>query len=214
MGWISNKRYGILVLGGAVVMFFNANKANSDDHYFRKLASDNLKLVSILEFITNAYTFGLLAELLLVPLVTCLAMLKAVAGLKAEYKKLDTLLGYVLGVIGLSLFAFAVYQAVIDLRGFTSLHSLRDFFLPPVLSLAFLPFVYGLALYATYENIFVRLDFFNKEDPELARYAKWKVLTSYRANLKGLNEWSKSVGILCFKNRSDVLALIHPAKSA
>ena len=197
------------VLGGAVVMFFNVNKAAGDEHYFRKVVSDNLKLVLVLEFLVNVYTFGLLAELVIVPLIALLLMLKTFVGLKAEYKKVDTFLGYVLGIIGLSLLAFAVYQAIVNLQVFANLRTLRDFLLPPVLSIAFLPFIYGLALYMTYDGLFRRMDFFNGNDPGLARYAKWKSFTSFHVNLKGLNEWSKEARGLHFDNRSDVLALIQ-----
>ena len=125
----------------------------------------------------------------------------------------DRLLGYVLGILGLLLLASAVHQAVADFRGFASLRSLRDILLPPIFSIAFLPFIYGMALYMKYENVFRRIDLFSGEDPNLARYAKWKMFTSFHINMKGLNEWLKEGRSLHVKNRSDVQALMQRPRS-
>lgn len=201
------------VLGGAVVLFFNAGKAAGDEHYFREVVFDNLKLILVLEFVVNTYTFSLPAELVIVPLTTFLVMLKTVAGLRAEHREVDAVLGYILGILGLLLLASAVHQAVADFRGFASLRSLRDILLPPIFSIAFLPFIYGMALYMKYESVFRRIDLLNGEDPNLARYAKWKMFTSFHINMKGLNEWLKEGRSLHVKNRSDVQALMQRPRS-
>src|SRR2546421_9768941 len=74
------------VLGTAVIMFVNYDKAIKESHYFKKVLLDNVKLVILLEFIINFYVFNLVVELLLVPVLFAIAALLAISGTKKEYK--------------------------------------------------------------------------------------------------------------------------------
>jgi hypothetical protein len=88
-----------------------------------------------------------------------------------------------------------------------------EFILPhPGLYVISAPTVYLMALLMKYEDIFVRIDILNK-DPEVARYAKRKIFTSFHVNLRKLNRWSKEVRMIRVSNRADVLALIQNSKS-
>ncbi len=81
----------------------------------------------------------------------------------------------------------------------------------PLLTFVFLPFVYLMALFMKYENIFVRIDIFNK-DLKLAKFAKRKVFTVYHFNLMKLNKWSKETGILKFSSKEDTVSSIQKYK--
>jgi len=204
------------VLGAAVIMLFRANKANEEANFFKDAVFDNLKLIAVLEFVSNAYTFSFPIELVLVPLITFTAMLKAVTGFKvkteADYRAVDNLLGYVLGIAALVLIGVAVYQAVQDLDGFVTVRNLRDFLLPAVLSGLYLPFVYAWALFLAYEHVFVRIDMFNK-NRELARHLKKMVLVSFHVRLRGLVRWSRRVPNLRITSRSEAATLIKEPAS-
>jgi len=81
------------LLGTAFVLFMNLNRVQEDSLYFRKIVSDNLKLVMILIFIINFYTFNLLLELILVPLIFIIVIMNAVAEVKKEYLPVRKLTG-------------------------------------------------------------------------------------------------------------------------
>jgi hypothetical protein len=56
--------------GVAFVMLMNINDVHQDEHYFRKVMLDSLKLVLVLEFIINFYVFNLGVELVLLPVLS------------------------------------------------------------------------------------------------------------------------------------------------
>ena len=57
-----------------------------------------------------------------------------------------------------------------------------------------------MALYMMYENVFIRIDIFNK-NKAINKYAKWKILSVCHFNLRKLNEFSKEVGIMKIENK-------------
>lgn len=198
-------------MGTAFATFFNLNKVAGDENHFKNAILDNIKFILILEFIVNLYSFNLAIELVVIPIVSFIVMTNAYAGLKPEYKQVKTLLDYALGLFGLFLIAFTFRELVVDFQNFATLKNLRDFFLPPLFSIVFLPFVYLMALYMQYESLFTRIDFANKNS-DLAKYAKRKIFTTCHVNLSKLNKLSKNAGFPRVNSKDDVLALMKKAK--
>lgn len=191
-------------LGSAFTTYFSLNKVAQDDGYFKNAILDNLKFVLILEFVVNLYSFSLTAELIVIPIVSFIVMLNAFAESKPEYKQVSKLLNFILGVFGLYLIAFTFREIILDFQNLASLKNLRDFFLPIFLSISLLPFVYVMALFVQYETFFIRIDFANK-NPDVARYAKRKVLAACHVNLPKLNKVSKKTGYPKVNDKKDVL---------
>jgi hypothetical protein len=199
------------VLGTAFVLLMNANKATQDEHYFRKILLDNLKLILILEFIINFYTFNLWVEIILMPFLFVIVATGAVAETKKEYLPVKKVIDSILAIFGISLMVFAFYSIFSDYQNFVTTDNLRTFLLPPLLTFTFLPFVYFFALYMAYENIFVRLDIFLKNNKKLAKFAKRKIFTLCFVNLRKLNKFSnENTGeFMKLNNKNDVLNIIQ-----
>ncbi|MEK6286715.1 MAG: hypothetical protein AABO57_13325 [Acidobacteriota bacterium] len=201
----------ILWTVGAFATFLGLNKVVGDESFFRNAILDNLKLVLILEFIVNLYSFNLVLELVLVPIVTFIVLLNLVAKSKPEYKNVRIVLDYALGLFGLVLIVFTFRELSVDLQNFATLDkTLRDFLLPALFTIVFLPYVYLMALYMQYERLFLRIDFANA-NAGLARYAKRKILQACHLNLSKVNKCSKNVGLPKLNGKDDVLALIRTA---
>jgi hypothetical protein len=192
----------IWFLGVAFVMFMNINNAKKEN-YFRKVVWDNIKLVVFIEFVTNLYVLDLWAEMILVPIMALIGGMMGVASTKPEYSRVESFLEKVVGLFGIGFIVYTFYNVFVDFSGFASLENLRAFLLPLILTIAFLPFIYILALYVVYEMIFMRLSHLIK-DSSLARYAKWKTIFAFHLNLQALNKWLKKIVLRNFENRDDV----------
>ncbi len=114
--------------GVAFVMLVNSNKASNDENYFRKVVVDNVKIVLIFEFIINLFTFSLIIELIVMPIVTIAVMMKAIAELKTEHKQVENILNNALIIFGSIVIIFTFYRVIIDFKSFATLQNLRDFF--------------------------------------------------------------------------------------
>jgi hypothetical protein len=207
----------IWVLGTAVIMFVNYDKAIKESHYFKKVLQDNVKLVVLLEFIINFYVFNLVVELLLVPVLFVIAALLAYSGTKKEYKPVKNLLQFLLALFGIFLIIYALVQMVGDFKDFGTINNVKDFLLTPLLTVSFLPFVYFIALYATYEALFTRVNIFLRDqNKELIRFTKRQILRACLFNLKKLNRFSTNctTQLMSIKNKADIVSLTRQFKAS
>lgn len=160
---------------GAVAMLMRYVTANRPGIAFRETMIDSLKVVIVVEFLVNTYTFPLAVELALVPLLTLVAVLGAVADTKKEYLAVSKALKGVQAILGITILVAAASRAWADWQNLETLATLRSVALAPILSVSLLPFLYLIVLYAKYEIVFVRLDFSNTMPPGLKRYVRMRI---------------------------------------
>lgn len=192
----------------AFVMFLNVNNISKEEKNFRKILKDYVKLALVLEFIVGFYPFALLIELLLIPCMVFLGAFQAVAGMKEESAPVKKLITGVIGIIGFVLIWHSVAALLADINAFFSIERLIEFILPSLLTILFLPFIYFLALFMLYEQLFMRFDFQNRHS-DLTSYAKRQAFFHFGLNLKKLVTWSKRNPRLKAESKAEFLGLIR-----
>ncbi|MDD4399742.1 MAG: hypothetical protein PHS01_09360 [Dysgonamonadaceae bacterium] len=200
------------VIGTAFILFLNLNKATEDKDYFRKILLDNLKFILILTFLINFYTFSLIVELITLPIIVIIAAMSVYAGTKKEYLPAKKLADFLLSAWGIFLIIYATIQVLSNYQKFLITDNFLAFLLPILLTVALVPFLYGFAVYMTYEGLFTRIDFLiGKNNQQLADFGKHKILRSFRLNLRKLNKFSKESGVQLLKinNEEDFVVLIR-----
>lgn len=171
---------------------------------------DSLKVVVLLEFLVNAHTFSLPAELLLVPIVSIVVMLDAVARTDEKYSGVARFLSSVQVVFGFGILISALSWAAANHTTLLSLDGLRGVALGPILSVMFIPAIYTLVLYANYEKVFMRLHMGRDKERPLVRYAKRKMLQYAHLRLSRVLELTRRAGdIMRITRREDVDELIQ-----
>lgn len=80
-------------------MFDLADKVMQLD-YFRQKLLENVKILLLLEFISNTYTFGFFIEVILVFGLTVLGMMKLLAETEKEHQNLARFLDRLIGFLG------------------------------------------------------------------------------------------------------------------
>lgn len=200
------------VFGVAFVMFINISHV-SKDNFFRDIVLDNIKFVVILEFVTNIYVFDLWIELLLVPILAFIGAIWGYSSTDPKYKKVNSCLTTVVSLIGLLFIIYALYNILVDFQGFASINNLREFIIPVIFTVAFLPFIYVLALYLSYDLIYMRIRYMIK-DKKLARYARIKTVFAFHINLKLLRIWLRKIVLQKFINKEDINRAIKDSKAS
>ena len=209
---IGNLKDSVLwFFGSAFVMFVHINRAG-EDRYFLEAVVDNLKLAAIIGFVLNLYVFSIWIELVLVPFLFILAGLIGVASSNSKHQEVEKLLTNVLALVGIVFLMFAVIGIAQDSRGFLSLDNLRDFLIPLLLSVGFLPFIYALGLYVLYDSIFSRMELFSSS-PEIALHAKFSTFRAFNFNLSAVRSWSRGMGRLDLKAKSDIVEALKEFRS-
>lgn len=152
----------ILWAFGAFVIIFKVDKAEDRSH-FTDLIKDSIKWVIIFEFLAAFYTFSFRTELILIPILVFTGMLQAVASFDPKHKKVEELLKKFVSFIGIIIIGYVIFKTYNQYKDLLTIGQLKTFLLPIILTVLFLPFAYGLAIYMVYESIFIRLPFIIKD---------------------------------------------------
>lgn len=141
-----------------LILVFKINEAKSNA-YFKGIFLSAIKWTIVLEFIVNLYSFSLFKEIIILPILVLLAMTQAVAEMDEKHKVVSKFLQNVIAIAGLSIFSYSLYKTIVNFDDVLTLQNLVSFLLTSTITVLFIPFVYFLALYSTYESYFIHLDF-------------------------------------------------------
>lgn len=172
----------------AFLSFFDIEKYKKDSRLFKKAVLDNIKIIALVEFLIGFYVLPFLAELILFPILAFFTMLHAYSQTDGKYKSVETIFETILAIFGFSLILYALYELVTNFSEFAKPETAEDFLLPPLLTLAYLPFIFSLVIYTTYENIFVRLQNSIK-NKWVKRFTKAFALIVFNFHIKDLERW-------------------------
>jgi hypothetical protein len=188
-----------------VALAFSGLHANKELRW-RDVVVDQVKVVVLVEYVVNTYTFSLPVELLLVPALAIVALLSAVAQTDNKYSAIVKLANWVQGLFGVAVLGFAVSEALRDWAQFSPVDALRSLILSPLLSLLILPFVYAFALVSAYELLFLKLKLGQPKDPVVVRETKRKLFKHLGLRLRGVQAFTSehALELIRLKSPDDV----------
>ena len=110
----------------AVVLFLQVAQKGTES--FKERARQIFNVTLIFDFLANLYAFGLLVELVLVPLLLLVGGVLAVSQTKEEYKPVERLLSNVMVLFGTVVLIYAVYSIYSNWSSFARVQTAKDFF--------------------------------------------------------------------------------------
>jgi hypothetical protein len=124
-------------------------------------------------------------------------------------------LEFLLGFLGFALIGYTILHVVDAPEEFATLDNLRRFLVPILLSLAFLPFVYGVAVFALYDSLFSRLDW-KPGGKELPSYAKRRIFRAALFRLRTVRRFSDaySGALMQASSQADIDRAVQEIKAA
>lgn len=205
----------IWAIGPALVMVFNHDGAGRDPHHFKAALVSTLRATVVVGFIYNLYVFHLAIELILLPVLFLLACVLAVADRNAEYASVKRLMQFLLGALGLAILSYAASRIALEFDAFASTRTLESLLLPVALTLAFIPFIYALAIYTCYERISIRITIWVK-DQELAGHLRRHVFQTCLFRLARVsrfqNDFLPKLGYL--RSKQEVAGLMQDFRAS
>lgn len=187
----------------ASITFFRLNDIKNPEKYFSTALKDNFKIIIVLEFIISFYTFGLITELILLPILLLLGILKAKAEIQKENQELLPTINFILGIITLITIVFTFYKLYTSFYSFKQNTTFYDFISPICLTILIIPFHYFLYKYILLETVYTRikLTFKNKN---LIKYSFIKSLIFFRFNQSKINRWLFKVNMKQLKTKKEI----------
>jgi hypothetical protein len=124
------------------------------------------KFTLLVEFLVNLYILPFAAELFLVPLIATLVVMQIAAQFDRSIDpQVPQFVDHLLKAIGLGLIAYVVISAATDLSRFLARKNAEDLLIAPMLTLAFVPFLWLSAWYSRREQVNLRKRWHTVADP-------------------------------------------------
>lgn len=101
----------------ALSLLFNINKAR-DFTFFKRIITGNIKVIIIVEFLFNFYTFPLVVELIMLPILTFLTIVQTYTEIhqqqEPKYKITTSCIKTIFSLIGCGIFLYVIWITVKD----------------------------------------------------------------------------------------------------
>lgn len=166
----------IWFLFSGIIYCMNAVSSEADETYIKKILKDNLKFTMILEFFMSTFTFNIWIELAIIPVITIITVMNAIAEGKEEYKSVHKLLDSVLVIAGFWLFYETIRAGINEYKQLNVINTLVSFMIPIVYLILIIPLEYLLELYSKYEVLFLRMAFKEEKDKKIRLHHRIAVL--------------------------------------
>lgn len=170
-------------------LFMKITELKNSNHFAKEILKRSFKGIIIVEFLSNFYTFNLIIELFLIIFLTLVNILPIFKPDKI-LKKFTSNVNMVFGFIVMIYIGYNLYQ---NTFGFLNLNTLKSFVLPFILTISLIPFLYLVALLDLYDIMYRRMSMDLKEQ-NLKWYLKYKLLLSFKFNLKKLRVFQSKIG--------------------
>jgi len=199
----------------AIAMMMHFVTSRDCENIFRKILIDSIKVIIILEFLVNTYTFPFYVEFFFVPGIAFVVMLGAFAETDKEYSAVSKLMNGIQIIVGLVILSFALSHAISDLHNLKSFDTFRSIALAPSLCLLFSPLLYAMVLISNYELVFLRLTLGREKETKLKRYAHRRILAYAGLSLKRVQQLltNHAGDIMHLETEADVDRLLKDARS-
>ncbi|SDY85235.1 hypothetical protein [Nitrosomonas sp. Nm33] len=190
--WYQLKVTAIWYITVAASILFRYELVKQNPRYCINLVLDSFKLTGVIGSVVSVYTFNIFFELILVLFLFFIGGMLGIAQSKKEFKLLTKILNGILIGIGSLVVIYSIYMIYDDFAKLTNKETLRDFYIPPLLTLAYLPFIFFMVLYITYDLEFRKLYFFIK-NKKLRIYSKACAFVLFHIRLVLLERWVSSL---------------------
>ncbi len=199
-------------LFSAIALLFKFVTSDNNENLLRSVLVDSLKIIIILEFLVNSYTFPFLIEFfVIIPILTFIAILDTVASRNPNHSGAAQLIQKIQIFIGIVILLIVVIKAIIDFQNLSTFDNLKQISLVPLLSILLTPYLYLNVLLARYEDLFVLLEVGIEKDKKLKRYTKWCVYKHVGINLKKLQYLHENhrLDFLRINSKEDVITILY-----
>lgn len=200
------------IFSGIAAVIDVASTKDPERSHFGSWVADNVKALIVVEFLAHAYSFSLVVELALFPVIFVLAAALEASKNDSEAEMANVALEMILGSIGLIFLAYSAFQVTTNWSQFVDGDPVASFVLPPLLSLALLPFLYLTHLFVWYELIGIRLQY---AIPRRFLRAVARVFSAvyFRGDVEALRRWSRNLSWERPQNLGQLIGTISDVKA-
>lgn len=191
------------IFGVALILFFNLNEIEKKENYFKGIIKDNLKVLVLVEFISNFKSFNLVIEIISVIIIFFFSIVSAFTENDSTKTRENKLSQTVLTIYGLAALVFSVIEIIQNFDEFATIDNLKSLLLSPIFTILFIPFMYLLGLYMVYEIFFIRIKHIHRDQKKLSQFVVRQILWKCNFSLKKVRIMSKELKIALMNDKTE-----------
>jgi hypothetical protein len=176
-------------------LLFRGISSSNPEKAVLEAVKDAFRIFVIVEFLVNAFTFSLAVECILLPVLVIIQMLKLLA--KGDHKSAlaFSILQIIQSTFGFLILGFTSWSLIHKIHCLWSVETLKDFMLPLVLTVAYLPAVYAITLFSFYEQLYLPLKLGRDKPNSVVRYAKIKLFLALGLGISRIHNATHLIGM-------------------
>jgi len=189
-----------ILFSGLIVLFKYATyKGNLPPA--KTLIRDNLSFTLLLEYIYNLYSFGLLIELILLPILVFIGAMWGFAQTNKEYKIIEKLFEKIAICFGLGVFAYSIYQTYLNFDKLKTVNTAGEILLPIIYFFFLLPVIYVVKYFFEYQTFFALFSFLEDKNViriknnQVRKYFQHKIKSYFKTDYNELNHFQQYCNI-------------------
>lgn len=172
-------------------MLSSHKKVIAEEKFISYSIRSSFSLACIVTFIVDMHSFSFAAELLLLPFIIILHVMLAISTTKPQYSSITQTLQALASVVIIGYVGNSVILSIRHADIVFSFSTLREFCIPIILLMMYIPFIFFLSVLFAYEYEFSRLKFgINSE--KLRAIAKIRAVREFKLNAKLLRQWTQT----------------------
>ncbi|WP_143706041.1 hypothetical protein [Emticicia sp. TH156] len=176
----------------ALPLMYEAVKTNKFKKFVEQIVKPLVTFSVIFEYITGLYTFDLWIELLIIPLSIFIGGMLAISALKPEKKQVQSFINRTVSFMGLMALVVIIIHFYYNYKDYLNKLTFLQFFVPWLLSIMFLPLLYGISMFTQYESTLNSLKWHLK-DQSVFKYTRLKIMLKFNADLDGVERWKNMI---------------------
>jgi len=209
--WGSLKTTVVWSLTFAFYSMFQVINIEFNQKYRKQLTLESFGLAAILMFIGSVYTLPLWGEFVIFPFVSLLTMVQVFSSYKAELRNAEKLASKILTLIGLGYISYWGYSMYQNPNLLFTWNNFIDFFMPIILTIWYLPYLFLWKLVMVYELLFLSLKR-KIDDSKLLRFSKVMAIWSLNWNVKAIDQFKTRVAARPLDNKYDIVKQLNWVK--
>ena len=162
------------------------NAVMNKEGYIKKKVYENIKITVIIEFLISMFTFSLVVEMIMIPVLSIIAIMDVIAEREEKYESAHILYQ-------------TIQRTIFEYRELYKLDTVICFLIPIVYTLLMVPLEYCLEVFSAYQSLFIRMSFKEKDDKKLQRKNHFQIIKICRLSVKRIRIFQNNYLVKMYK---------------
>ncbi len=185
------------------VLLYNVGKTKTPIKFLQKTVLATIGIATIIGFISNLEPFPYWVEFISIPIAILVSGIYVISESKEEFAQVRSVLKKAFALFSFGILLYLIYFSVGNYKKYINWETAKQFMLPILLTILYIPYLSIVSIYVQYEDIATSLSF-KPISSKVLRIAILNAIYYFNLNIQGLFRWKNAVTIKDFENSTSI----------